>query len=88
MATLPRCAASIRTGLQASILPRTFFQIRSHPRPAWLWLTLPLAGCVEDFHLQVTRVVTTAKLVAFRATRHVSRTHKKRRLMRRLVMRD
>ncbi|WP_228759320.1 hypothetical protein, partial [Pseudomonas neuropathica] len=29
-----------------------------------LWLTLPLAGCVEDFHLQVTSVATTAKLVA------------------------
>ncbi|WP_222938129.1 hypothetical protein, partial [Pseudomonas gessardii] len=29
-----------------------------------LWLTLPLAGCVEDFHLPVTSVATTAKLVA------------------------
>ncbi|MBU0882988.1 MAG: hypothetical protein KKG42_06065, partial [Gammaproteobacteria bacterium] len=29
-----------------------------------LWLTLPLAGCVEDFHLQVTSEATTAKLVA------------------------
>ncbi|MGZ0719107.1 hypothetical protein, partial [Pseudomonas palleroniana] len=28
------------------------------------WLTLPLAGCVEDFHLPVTSVATTAKLVA------------------------
>jgi hypothetical protein len=42
-----------------------FLQIRSHPRHPCLWLTLPLAGCVEDFHLQVTSVATTAKLVAF-----------------------
>ncbi|POF39676.1 hypothetical protein B0D71_25430 [Pseudomonas laurylsulfativorans] len=41
-----------------------FLQIRSHPRPPCLWLTLPLAGCVEDFHLQVTSEATTAKLVA------------------------
>ncbi len=41
-----------------------FLQIRSHPRHPCLWLTLPLAGCVEDFHLQVTSVATTAKLVA------------------------
>ena len=41
-----------------------FLQIRSHPRHPCLWLTLPLAGCVEDFHLQVTNVATTAKLVA------------------------
>ncbi|RUG41325.1 hypothetical protein IPC759_07950, partial [Pseudomonas aeruginosa] len=41
-----------------------FLQIRSHPRHPCLWLTLPLAGCVEDFHLPVTSVATTAKLVA------------------------
>ncbi|PJX10855.1 hypothetical protein CQW32_07425 [Pseudomonas putida] len=41
-----------------------FLQIRSHPRHLCLWLTLPLAGCVEDFHLQVTRLVTTTKRVA------------------------
>ncbi|KAA0087686.1 hypothetical protein CIW54_13130 [Paraburkholderia sp. T12-10] len=28
--------------------------MRSHPRHPCLWLTLPLAGCVEDFHLQVS----------------------------------
>ncbi|MAB25145.1 MAG: hypothetical protein CMK78_12485, partial [Pseudomonadales bacterium] len=28
-----------------------FLQIRSHPRHPCLWLTLPLAGRVEDFHL-------------------------------------
>ncbi|TWR99881.1 hypothetical protein FIV36_29040 [Pseudomonas extremaustralis] len=39
-------------------------QIRGHPRHPCLWLTLPLAGCVEDFHLQVTSEATTAKLVA------------------------
>ena len=36
-----------------------FLQIRSHPRHPCLWLTLPLAGCVEDFHLQVVRLTTT-----------------------------
>ncbi|QAY85196.1 hypothetical protein CUN61_14850 [Pseudomonas arsenicoxydans] len=41
-----------------------FLQIRSHPRHPCLWLTLPLAGCVEDFHLQVTSMATTARLVA------------------------
>jgi len=41
-----------------------FFQIRSHPRHPCLWLTLPLAWCVEDLHLQVTSVATTPKLVA------------------------
>ena len=54
-----------------------FLQIRSHPRHPCLWLTLPLAGCVEDFHLQVTSEATTAKLVALRATRHAWRTQKK-----------
>ena len=27
-------------------------------------LTLPLAGCVEDFHLQVTQLTTTVSQVA------------------------
>ena len=49
---------------QASIFASGFLQIRSHPRHPCLWLTLPLAGCVEDLHLQVTSVATTAKLVA------------------------
>ncbi|RJG11123.1 hypothetical protein D3879_15820 [Pseudomonas cavernicola] len=31
-----------------------FLRIRSHPRHPCLWLTLPLAGCVEDFHLRVS----------------------------------
>src|SRR6266545_1220170 len=30
-----------------------FLRIRSRPRHPCLRLTLPLAGCVEDFHLQV-----------------------------------
>ncbi|EMR47004.1 hypothetical protein PPUTLS46_011125, partial [Pseudomonas putida LS46] len=37
---------------------------RSRPRHPCLRLTLPLAGCVEDFHLQVTRSATIAKQVA------------------------
>lgn len=31
-----------------------FLQTRSRPRNPCLWLTLPLAGCVEDSHLQVS----------------------------------
>ena len=38
---------------QASALPSGFLQTRSHPRNPCLRLTLPLAGRVEDFHLQV-----------------------------------
>lgn len=41
-----------------------FLQIRGHPRHPCLRLTLPLAGCVEDFHLQVTHLATTTKRVA------------------------
>jgi len=41
-----------------------FLQIRSRPRDPCLWLILPLAGCVEGFHLQVTCLATTAKRVA------------------------
>jgi hypothetical protein len=38
--------------------------IHSQPRHPCLWLTIPLGGCLEDFHLQVTSVATTAKRVA------------------------
>jgi hypothetical protein len=47
---------------------------RATPLPR---LTLPLAGCVEDFHLQVTHLATTTKRVALRATRHAWRTQKR-----------
>ncbi len=39
---------------QASALPSGFLQTRGHPRNPCLWLTLPHAGRVEDFHLQVS----------------------------------
>ncbi|WP_223532651.1 MULTISPECIES: hypothetical protein, partial [unclassified Pseudomonas] len=42
-----------------------------------LWLTLPLAGCVEDFHLQVTSEATTAKLVALARNAPCLAHHKK-----------
>ena len=45
---------------------RSRSEIRSHPRHPWLWLTLSLAGCVEDFHFRVTSVATTAKLVVLK----------------------
>ena len=38
---------------QASALPSGFLQTRSRPRNPCLRLTLPLAGRVKDFHLQV-----------------------------------
>ncbi|PTU00878.1 hypothetical protein DBR45_20440 [Pseudomonas sp. HMWF031] len=57
----PPLSASCSSGQQFA---SGFLQIRSHPRHPCLWLTLPLAGCVEDLHLQVTNLATTAKLVA------------------------
>ncbi len=45
-------------------LARSEAAVFKRPRYPCLRLTLPLAGCVEDFHLQVTSVATTAKLVA------------------------
>lgn len=41
-----------------------FLQIRSRPRHPCLRLTLPLAGCVEDFHLRVARFATTVNPTA------------------------
>ncbi|TXR40519.1 hypothetical protein FVE88_04245 [Ectopseudomonas mendocina] len=41
-----------------------FLQIRGHPRHPCLQLTLPLAGCVEDFHLQIVRLTTTVSRTA------------------------
>ena len=52
--TSPRCVASYPLPVrQASALPSGFFQTRSHPRNPCQWLTIPLAGLVEDFHLLV-----------------------------------
>jgi hypothetical protein len=53
--------------------------IRSQPRHPCLWLTLPLAGCVEDLHLQVTSVATTATLVALARDAPCLAHHKKSR---------
>jgi hypothetical protein len=54
-ATSPQYDASYPLPVrQASALPSGFLQTRSHPRNPCLWLTLPLAGRVEDFHLQVS----------------------------------
>ncbi|PBJ92540.1 hypothetical protein CMV24_26845 [Pseudomonas plecoglossicida] len=49
---MPPLSASCSSGQQFA---SGFLQIRGRPRHPCLWLTLPLAGCVEDFHLQVTR---------------------------------
>ncbi|WP_236468226.1 hypothetical protein, partial [Pseudomonas sp. PA-3-10C] len=45
-------------------------------------LTLPLAGCVEDFHLPVTSVATTAKLVALARNAPCLAHQKKARIVR------
>ncbi len=39
---------------RTSALPSGFLQTRSRPRNPCHWLTLPLAGRVENFHLQVS----------------------------------
>ena len=54
LAISPRYSASYPLPVrQASALPSSFLQTRSRPRNPCLGLTLPLAGRVEDFHLQV-----------------------------------
>ena len=56
---------------QASILPSASFRFRLPTDTLAVQLTLPLAGCVEDFHLQVvfpaTTAVPTAPVTALRA---------------------
>jgi hypothetical protein len=49
---------------QASALPTASFGFRIAPDTLAVQLTLPLAGCVEDFHLQVIRRATTASRTA------------------------
>src|SRR6266542_2673064 len=46
----PPLSASCSSGQRFAL---SFLRIRSRPRHPCLRLTLPLAGCVEDFHLQV-----------------------------------
>ncbi|RPN14841.1 hypothetical protein IPC1282_16285, partial [Pseudomonas aeruginosa] len=64
MATSPRCAASSASCSSGQHFASGFLQIRSRPRHPCLQLTLPLAGCVEDFHLQVARLTTTVNPTA------------------------
>jgi hypothetical protein len=77
MAVLPRRAASSASCSSGQQFASGFLQIRSHPRHPCLWLTLPLAGCVEDLHLQVTSEATTAKLVALTRNAPCLAHHKK-----------
>ena len=49
---------------QASVLLSASFRSHLAMDTLAVQLTLPLAGCVEDFHLQVTSEATIAKLVA------------------------
>ncbi|AVB28488.1 hypothetical protein CXB36_20375 [Pseudomonas syringae pv. syringae] len=77
VAALPRCAAPSASCSSGQHFASGFLQIRSHPRHPCLRLTLPLAGCVENLHLKVTSVVTTAKLVALRRNAPCLAHHKK-----------
>ena len=61
-----------------------FLQIRSRPRHPCLWLTLPLAGCIEDFHPQVTNEATIATLVALARNAPCLAHQKKSPAMRRI----
>lgn len=83
MATSPRCAASSASCSSGQHFASGFLQIRSRPRHPCLQLTLPLAGCVEDFHLQVARLTTTVNPTApVTALRAMPGAPKKNPLMR------
>jgi hypothetical protein len=49
---------------QASSLPAASFRFHLAMDTLAVQLTLPLAGCVEDSHLQVTQLTTTVSQVA------------------------
>src|SRR5665213_3357420 len=49
---------------QASALPSASFRFRITPDTLAVQLTLPLAGCVRDFHPQVIQLATTANWIA------------------------
>jgi len=51
---------------QASNLPAASFRFHLAIDTLAVQLTLPLAGCVEDFHLQVTQLTTTVSQVALK----------------------
>ncbi len=65
-AAVQRCAIICSSGQHFAF---SFLQISPHDRHSRgdrlaVQLTLPLAGCVEDLHLQVTRLTTSVSLVA------------------------
>ena len=49
-----------RTAILYRLFASGFLQILPRDRHPCLWLIVPLAGPIEDFHLQVTRIATTA----------------------------
>jgi hypothetical protein len=56
--------AALLSVRQASILLSASFRFHLTVNTLAVQLTLPLAGCVEDLHLQVTSLTTTINLVA------------------------
>ncbi|MBU2174810.1 MAG: hypothetical protein KJ556_06755, partial [Gammaproteobacteria bacterium] len=56
--------AALLSVRQASILLSASFRFHLTMNTLAVQLTLPLAGCAEDLHLQVTSLTTTVNLVA------------------------
>ncbi|MBU2175873.1 MAG: hypothetical protein KJ556_12155, partial [Gammaproteobacteria bacterium] len=56
--------AALLSVRQASILLSASFRFHLTMNTLAVQLTLPLAGCVEDLHLQITSLTTTVNLVA------------------------
>ncbi|HBA7664387.1 TPA: hypothetical protein J1431_004577 [Escherichia coli] len=76
-ATLPRCAALTASCSSGQHFASSFLQISPRDAPPCLPLTLPLTGCVEDFHLLVVLQPPQLKNSASHgATRHARRTYK------------
>ena len=76
-ATLPRCAALTASCSSGQHFASGFLQISPRDEHPCLPLTLPLTGCVEDFHLLVVLQPPQLKnSTSHGATRHARRTYK------------
>ncbi len=76
-ATLPRCAALTASCSSGQHFVSGFLQISPRDEHPCLPLTLPLTGCVEDFHLLVVFQPPQLKNSASHgATRHARRTYR------------
>ena len=74
--TLPRCTALTASCSSGQHFASGFLQISPRDEHPCLPLTLPLTGCVEDFHLLVVLQPPQLKNSASHgATRHARRTY-------------